>query len=141
METFSGNFSTIVLQVVLITDGNSGSGVGSLWHSLQTMNDRAGSTDKFPLPFSFACKLHVMVVGTPSDASLQTSLPLYQRLVDLCSPGGGVYVPDTPLSLRSVHAMFTRLADRHFTAQNAILQCGNLKCNVQLYPAPEKYSM
>lgn len=128
----------LYFQVVLITDGNSGVGMGSLRHSLATMNDREAASDKFPLPFPFSCKLHIMVVGSSSDPTLQAALPMYQRLIDMCSPGGGLYVPDNPLSLKSMHSMFLRLAESHFTPKKAVLKCGELKCNVQLFPAPEK---
>ncbi|KAL5004544.1 hypothetical protein ScPMuIL_018000 [Solemya velum] len=126
--------------LVVITDGSSGVGPGSLKHSLQTLGSR-GPEEKFPLPFSFPCKLIVVCISNPNDLDLKSSLPMYQKLVDLNETGGGgeVFVPDGTLSLKTVQAMFQRVADTYYVPFFGVLRCGNLKCNVQLFPPPLKY--
>jgi hypothetical protein len=53
--------------------------------------------------------------------------------------GGDVYVPEGPLSVKSVQAMFQMFAEKTYTPFLATLQCGNFKCPVQLHPRPEAY--
>lgn len=74
-----------------MTDGSVGIGPGSLKHSLQTYQHRDSVDAKFPLPFPFPCKLHILCVANPGDADLKSALPLYQQLVDInnqvrCNP-------------------------------------------------------
>lgn len=66
-----------------MTDGSSGMGQGSLKHSLQTYNQHGGADTKFPLPFPFPAKLHILCVSNPGDSDLKASLPHYQQLVDI----------------------------------------------------------
>lgn len=73
------------VQVILVTDGSVGVGPGSLKHSLQTCSARESTESKFPLPFTFPCKLHVLCVANPNDPDLKTALPLYQQLINLNS--------------------------------------------------------
>ena len=42
-----------------------------------------GADAKFPLPFPFPAKLHILCVSSPGDADLKASLPLYQKLIDI----------------------------------------------------------
>ena len=73
----------VTFQVILVTDGSSGIGQGSLKHSLQTYSQHMGADAKFPLPLPFPAKLHILCVSSPGDADLKASLPLYQKLIDI----------------------------------------------------------
>lgn len=125
-------------QVILVTDGNVGTGPGSLRNSLRDMEYRSPD-DKFPLPFAFPCKLHVVCISSPGDAELNSSLPLYQQLIEMNGRGGEVFVPEGQLSLKSVQQMFLRLGETYYTPYHGLLRCGNLKCYVNLFPPPETY--
>lgn len=129
-------------QVILITDGCSGVGPGSLSHSLQKYQRKESSkngTEKinFPLPFTAPCKLNIMCISPASDPNLQTSLSHFQKLIDINGHGGEIYIPEGPLSIKSVQQMFQKFAEDVFTPYVVSLNCGHLKCSVQLYPPPE----
>lgn len=131
-----------ILQVILITDGSVGFGPKSLRHSLQTWDQRDSSVpeEKFPLPFPFPCKLHVVLIGNPNDAELKNSLPLFEKLIEINGQGGEVFVPDSALSLKSVQSTFLRLAEKYYAPYHGTLKCGNFNCPIQLYPPPETYN-
>ncbi|XP_064607763.1 integrator complex subunit 14-like [Liolophura sinensis] len=133
--------STTSSQVILVTDGNAGTGPGSLRHSLNSLANKEsrGPEEKFPLPFAFPCKLHVVCISNPGDGELNSSLPLYQQLIDMNGRGGEVFVPEGQLSLRSVQQVFLRLGETYYTPYYGLLRCGNLKCQVNLFPPPETY--
>ncbi|XP_013403665.1 integrator complex subunit 14 [Lingula anatina] len=133
-----GSTSSTPAQVILVTDGSTGIGSGSLKHSLQTLHDRTAD-DTFPLPFQFPCKLHVVPIVNQSEANLQTTLNMYQKLIDLNNQGGQLFLPEGALSLKSVQTCFTKMAEQCFTPLYAVLQCGHLQCNVQVYPLPQPY--
>ena len=50
-----------------------------------------------------------------------------------------MFVPDSSLSMKTVNDLFTKLADKYYCTYKGLLKCGNLKCNITLYPAPEVY--
>ena len=129
-----------VFQVLLITDGSTGIGEGSLKHSLSGVNrDPDDGRDKFPLPFPFKCKLHVLCIAPQSDPALPQALPLFNKLLGLNTGEGELHIPDGGLTLKSTQAMFTRLCEKYFSPMDAVLCCGNLRCKVLLFPAPEIY--
>ncbi|XP_071105029.1 integrator complex subunit 14-like [Haliotis cracherodii] len=123
-------------QIILITDGNCGIGQGSLKESLQSKT----ADDKFPLPFPFPCKLHVVCVANPNDPDLQSSLPLYQKLIDMNNEGGEIFIPESNMTMKSVEQMFQKLGETFYAPYFGTIQCGNLKCSVQLLPSPEPLS-
>ncbi|KAK7115448.1 integrator complex subunit 14-like [Littorina saxatilis] len=131
--------NVVPCQVIVVTDGSCGMGQGSLKHSLQTYNQRDSTDSKFPLPFPFPAKLHILCISNPGDSDLKASLPLYQKLIDINDQGGEVYSPDSPLSFKTVEEMFQSFAEKTYTPFHAMLQCGNFKCPVQLHPRPEPY--
>ncbi|KAJ8304198.1 hypothetical protein KUTeg_017781, partial [Tegillarca granosa] len=104
----------LTVRLSSVTDGSVGFGPKSLRHSLQTWDQRDSSVaeEKFPLPFPFPCKLHVILIGNPNDPELKSSLPLFEKLVEINGQGGEVFVPDSALSLKSVQSMFLRLAEK-----------------------------
>ncbi|XP_076444143.1 integrator complex subunit 14-like isoform X2 [Babylonia areolata] len=148
METALAGVTTVVqeewnygvpCQVILVTDGNCGIGQGSLRQSLDTHSQRDGADPKFPLPFPFPAKLHIVCVANPGDPDLKATLPLYQKLIDINNQGGSIHSPDGALSFQSVHDMFVSCAESIYTPFFAKLTCGNFTCPVQLHPRPEPY--
>ena len=93
----------------------------------------------FPLPFQFPCHLHVMCLAPSSDKTLDTSLPLYQKLIEINRGRGQVFAPDGALNEQSVETMFGSLCDKYFMPLHGSLSCGNMKCGVHLFPAPDAY--
>lgn len=59
-------------QIVLVTDGSTGLGAYSLQTCLSTSNRRPAD-HKFPVPFTFPGKLHVVCITTPNDPVLTKS--------------------------------------------------------------------
>ena len=128
-------------QVILVTDGKTGIGHKSLRNSLETWDQRESSGEvKFPLPFKFPCKLHIMLISNPNDPDLKNSLPLFEKLIEINGQGGEVCLPENSLTLQSVEAMFTRLQENNFKPYNGVLKCGNFRCPVQLFPPPDPYN-
>ena len=83
-----------------MTDGSLGIGVGSLKKSLQTAKSRQPTEERFPLPFPFSCKLHVVCVGNPSSPEVRNALPYYQKLIDMGGQGGEIFTLDGPISFK-----------------------------------------
>ena len=136
----------LCIQVLLVTDGNGGTGDSSLKASLlKQANDAQVTTmvpntdEAFPLPFQFPCKLHVMCVAPPTDKALARSLPYYQKLVELNNNRGEVFTPEGNLTAKSVEGMFKKMCSEYFTPFTGTLKCGNLTCGVQVFPAPDTY--
>lgn len=123
-------------QIVLITDGSIGSGLRT------EKSGRRSSTrsEDLPLPFPFPSKLHVLCISQPDDPSLQAALPVYQHLVDMNNGDGFVFVPEGPLSLKTVQQMFNKLADMYFVPFHGVISCGNLSSHIQIFPPPEPYN-
>ncbi|XP_061163483.1 integrator complex subunit 14-like [Saccostrea echinata] len=128
-------------QVILVTDGRTGIGQRSLKNSLETWNQRENGDEKFPLPFKFPCKLHIMIISSPNDPDIKSSLPLFEKLIEINGQGGELCVPDNTLTLQSVEAMFTRIQEKFYQPYNGTLKCGNFKCSVQLFPPPDPYDL
>ena len=123
-------------QVVLITDGSLGIGQGSLKESLRLQSLGEEKTLK---PFSFLCKLHVICIANPDDQKLRDVLPLYEQLIGHLAGCGEVFTPDGPLHMTTSQAMFTKMSEKYFTPFLGSLKCGNLKCSIQIFPAPDVY--
>nr|CAD7575802.1 unnamed protein product [Timema californicum] len=125
-------------QVILVTDGHVDFGPLSLKDSLSNVPHHDGSS-QFPLPFLFPGKLSVMCLATPQEPSLHQVLPLYRRLVEMAGANGGVFTPEGSLTLKSVQAMFQKMAETNFAPFVGTLKCGNLESRVVLSPAPQTY--
>ena len=50
-----------------------------------------------------------------------------------------MFIPDGQLSTDSVQQLIERLASKFYSPYTGLLKCGNLKCNISLFPAPEPY--
>ena len=105
---------------------------------------RASSTvaqdDKFPLPFKFPCKLHVMCMAPSTDKTMIRSLPHYQKLVELNQNRGEVFVPEgSSLTTTSVEDTFKSMCNKFYTIFTGSLKCGHMSCAVQVFPAIDAY--
>lgn len=58
-------------------------------------------------------------------------------MIDLNNNGGELFVPDGSLSMKTVNDLFARVAEKNYSTFKGLLKCGNLKCNITLYPAPD----
>ncbi|KAF3688780.1 Integrator complex subunit 14 [Channa argus] len=123
-------------QVVLVTDGSLGIGKGSLRHSLQTLKQR-GDDKKFPLPFPFPTKLFIMCVANAEELQMTDAMDNLEELLRLSGGDGQIFTTEGPLCMKSVQAMFGRLIDYAYSPFHAVLHCGNLSSDVQVFPRPE----
>ncbi|XP_077591459.1 integrator complex subunit 14-like isoform X2 [Stigmatopora nigra] len=123
-------------QVVLVTDGSLGIGKGSLRHSLQSLKHR-GDDKKFPLPFPFPTKMFIMCVANTDELQTTGALDKWEELLTLSGGDGQVFTVEGPLCMQGVQAMFGRLIDRAYSPFHAVLHCGNLSADVQVFPRPE----
>ncbi|XP_005092704.1 integrator complex subunit 14 [Aplysia californica] len=133
----SDEWNNTMCQVILVTDGSLGIGAGSLKKSLQTAGNRSSTEEKFPLPFPFPCKLHVVCIGNPSNPDVRHSLFYYQKLIDIGGQGGELFTLDGPITFKSVSDVFMRLCEKYYNPFCGTLVCGNFNCSVQLFPHPE----
>ena len=62
---------------------------------------------------------------------------MLEHLPYIILSGGEVFVPDGSLSMKTVNDLFTKLTEKCYSTYKGLLKCGNLKCNITLYPAPE----
>uniref|UniRef100_A0A671V5J5 Integrator complex subunit 14 n=1 Tax=Sparus aurata TaxID=8175 RepID=A0A671V5J5_SPAAU len=123
-------------QVVLVTDGSLGIGKGSLRHSLQTLKHR-GDDKKFPLPFPFPTKMYIMCVANAEELQMTDAMDNLEELLRLSGGDGQIFSMEGPLCMKSVQAMFGRLIDYAYSPFHAVLHCGNLSSDVQVFPRPE----
>ncbi|XP_061036165.1 integrator complex subunit 14 isoform X7 [Eubalaena glacialis] len=128
----------IPCQVVLVTDGCLGIGRGSLRHSLATHSQRSES-NRFPLPFPFPSKLYIMCMANLEELQSTDSLDCLERLIDLNNGEGQIFTIDGPLCLKNVQSMFGKLIDLAYTPFHAVLKCGHLTADVQVFPRPEPF--
>ncbi|KAI4466815.1 hypothetical protein MML48_2g00002103 [Holotrichia oblita] len=131
--------SNTACDIILVTDGSTGIGPGSLKESLATASQRP-PTNAFPLPFAFPAKLHIVCVAASNDPSLIKSKPLYQELIDISGYEGSVLLPENQLNETSVCNLFQKLAEDMYTSFRGVLKCGNLESKVILSPAPVPYT-
>ena len=128
--------TSVPCQVILVTDGRTGSGQGSLRELLDGKRTNTLNPDQpSPFPIPFPCKIHVVCIANSNE--LGANLTLFQRLCDSTGVGGSVYVPDAPLSIQSVQNMFTRLAQTHYVSYDGTLSCGHLQSKITLSPSPD----
>ncbi|KAK9516634.1 hypothetical protein VZT92_024554 [Zoarces viviparus] len=127
-------------QVVLVTDGSLGIGKGSLRHSLQTLKHRVDDK-KFPLPFPFPTKMFIMSVANAEELQMTDAMDNLEELLRLSGGDGQIFTTEGPLCMKSVQAMFGRLIDHAYTPLHAVLHCGNLSSDVQVFPRPEPVVM
>lgn len=124
------------LKVWLITDGRAGLGEGC---NNQTSHDVSASSSHQSLPHRLPYQLHVVCIAGSTDPALVTAEPQYRHLIAKGSPAGQLYVPDGVLCERSVRQMFSTIGEKHYATFTGTLRCGNLRCPVYVFPAPEDY--
>uniref|UniRef100_A0AAX7VJ47 Integrator complex subunit 14 n=1 Tax=Astatotilapia calliptera TaxID=8154 RepID=A0AAX7VJ47_ASTCA len=127
-------------QVVLVTDGSLGIGKGSLRHSLQTLKQR-GDDKKFPLPFPFPTKLFIMCIANAEELQMTDAMDNLEELLCLSGGDGQIFTMEGPLCMKSVQTMFGKLIDLVYSPFHAVLHCGNLSSDVQVFPRPEPVVM
>ncbi|XP_028814755.1 integrator complex subunit 14 isoform X1 [Denticeps clupeoides] len=128
--------STCPCQVVLVTDGALGIGRGSLRHSLHTLKQRV-EDKKFPLPFPFPAKMFIMCIANVEELQSTDAMDNLEQLIGLNGGEGQIFTMEGPLCLKSVQSMFGKLIDQAYTPFYAVLHCGNLASDVQVFPRPE----
>uniref|UniRef100_UPI00398F2557 integrator complex subunit 14 isoform X3 n=1 Tax=Pristiophorus japonicus TaxID=55135 RepID=UPI00398F2557 len=126
----------IPCQVILVTDGSLGIGRGSLRHSLSALSQRSEDS-KFPLPFPFPSKLYVMCIANLEELQMADTLDILERLIDLNNGEGQIFTIDGPLCLKNVQSMFGKLIDQAYSPFHAVLKCGHLVSDMQMFPRPE----
>ena len=78
--------------MIIISDGSLGVGDSSLRQLV------AGS--RLPLPFSFPCRLDVVLLGERAELERRGAPAAFQRLVELSGGEGAVHTPEPPLSTK-----------------------------------------
>ena len=61
-------------QIILITDGNTGFGEGSLENLLRRHSQRSSTDGVFPLPYPFASKLHVVLIAPQNEPGTYSNM-------------------------------------------------------------------
>jgi Integrator complex subunit 14 len=91
------------------------------------------------MPLRLPYQLNVVCIAGSTDPALAVTEPHYRRLIAKGSPAGQFYVPDGVLCERSVRQMFSTIGERHYATFTGTLRCGNLRCPIFAFPAPEDY--
>lgn len=146
--------TSMPIQVIIVTDGNAPIN-GTLLNNPSYSDHDDFNISKWPFPAPFPCKLHIVCLSPINDVALQTSLPFFNKLIELnhksqndssCSEiintnhFGNLWIPEgAQLSLKSVNQLFNKLAETNYRPFRGTLHCGMLKSPIALYPAPENY--
>ncbi|KAK1339153.1 hypothetical protein QTO34_019827 [Cnephaeus nilssonii] len=75
----------------------------------------------------------------PCQLQSTDSLDCLERLIDLNNGEGQIFTIDGPLCLKNVQSMFGKLIDLAYTPFHAVLKCGHLTADVQVFPRPEPF--
>uniref|UniRef100_A0A8C5BTN0 Integrator complex subunit 14 n=1 Tax=Gadus morhua TaxID=8049 RepID=A0A8C5BTN0_GADMO len=77
--------------------------------------------------------------GSSCPCQLQTTdaMDNLEELLRLSGGDGQIFTMEGQLCLKSVQAMFGRLIDQAYSPFHAVLHCGNLSSDVQVFPRPE----
>lgn len=133
------------VELILVTDGQTGVGEGSL-KDLFNHNKRQSSTTKFPVPFSFPCHFSIVSLASgnqPSSvsnhdstaATRDTSRAHFEHLIEMNYKKGDLYVPDT-VSVGGVSKCFNRILNTRYCTFETTLKCGHFQSGVTLFPPP-----
>jgi len=121
--------SFVPIELILVTDGHSGIGDGSLKDAFQKMNERIPN-NRFPIPFSFPCHLNVVCLSNDvKDKSF------FEKLVELNYKKGDIYVPES-LSLNGLRKCFNRLISTRYGQYETKLTCGHFQSTISVFPSP-----
>ncbi|XP_057551181.1 integrator complex subunit 14-like isoform X1 [Hippopotamus amphibius kiboko] len=141
MVPFTRDYNTLqeaLSNVVLVRDGCLGIGRGSVRHSLATQS-QCSKSNRFPLPFPFPPKLYIMCMANLGELQSTDSLDCLEHLIGVSSGEGQIFTTDGPLCLKNVQSMFGKLIDLAYTPFHAVLKCGHLTADVQVFPRPEPF--
>uniref|UniRef100_A0A7N4PML1 Integrator complex subunit 14 n=1 Tax=Sarcophilus harrisii TaxID=9305 RepID=A0A7N4PML1_SARHA len=75
----------------------------------------------------------------PCQLQSSDSLDCLEQLIDLNNGEGQIFTIDGPLCLKNVQSMFGKLIDLAYTPFHAVLKCGHLTSDVQVFPRPEPF--
>uniref|UniRef100_A0A3P9NZX4 Integrator complex subunit 14 n=1 Tax=Poecilia reticulata TaxID=8081 RepID=A0A3P9NZX4_POERE len=75
--------------------------------------------------------------GCPCQLQMTDAMENLEELLHLSGGDGQIFTVDGPLCMKSVQAMFGMLIDRAYSPFHAVLHCGNLSSDVQVFPRPE----
>uniref|UniRef100_A0A8C9WBE8 Integrator complex subunit 14 n=1 Tax=Scleropages formosus TaxID=113540 RepID=A0A8C9WBE8_SCLFO len=81
--------------------------------------------------------------GSTCPCQLQNSdtLDNLEQLLSLNGGEGQIFTVEGPLCLKNVQSLFGKLIDQAYTPFHAVLRCGNLSSDVQVFPRPEPVIM
>jgi len=123
--------TSVPVNLILITDGASGTGDGSLKESLSSINNRK-TDDPFPLPFAFPCNLSIVCL---SRDKMKTNQKLFEELITLNDNKGEIYFPDV-LNEASVQQCFNQVINLHYSSFECSIKCGQMESDITFYPKP-----
>uniref|UniRef100_A0A672YC54 Integrator complex subunit 14 n=1 Tax=Sphaeramia orbicularis TaxID=375764 RepID=A0A672YC54_9TELE len=73
----------------------------------------------------------------PCQLQMTDGMDNLEELLRLSGGDGQIFTMEGPLCMKSVQAMFGRLIDHAYSPFHAVLHCGNLSSDVQVFPRPE----
>ncbi|XP_069851216.1 integrator complex subunit 14-like isoform X2 [Dipodomys merriami] len=87
------------------------------------------------------CNIVQQEWGGAIPCQLQSTdfLECLERLIDLNNGEGQIFTIDGPLCLKNVQSMFGKLIDLAYSPFHAVLKCGHLTADVQVFPRPEPF--
>lgn len=122
-----GSFTPI--ELVLVTDGCSGIGDGSLREAFNGISTR-NPENRFPIPFSFPCHLNILCLSNDTRDK-----QYFEKLIDLNDKKGELFIPES-LSLNAISKCFQRLLNTRYSKCEALLKCGHFQSQIVLFPPP-----
>uniref|UniRef100_A0A4W3K1T3 Integrator complex subunit 14 n=1 Tax=Callorhinchus milii TaxID=7868 RepID=A0A4W3K1T3_CALMI len=76
-------------------------------------------------------------VCIPCQLQTTDTLDILERMIDVNNGEGQIFTIDGPLCLKNVQSMFGKLIDQAYTPFHAVLKCGHLVSDMQMFPRPE----
>uniref|UniRef100_A0A8C6SER1 Integrator complex subunit 14 n=1 Tax=Neogobius melanostomus TaxID=47308 RepID=A0A8C6SER1_9GOBI len=73
----------------------------------------------------------------PCQLQMTDAMENLEELLRLSGGDGEIFTVDGQLCMKSVQAMFGKLIDHAYSPFHAVLHCGNLSSDVQVFPRPE----
>ena len=119
------------VELVLVTDGQTGVGEGSLKEVFKQQQDKS---TRFPVPFSFPCHFSIVCLSGPNHESRDNKAH-FDQLIEMNYRKGDLYVPDT-VTVGGVSKCFTRILNTRYCKFETTLKCGHFQSGVLLFPPP-----
>lgn len=134
------------VELILVTDGQTGVGEGSLKDLFNTTKQQDKS--KFPVPFSFPCHFSIVTLSPSSTlpsngvgnhdlttTTRDTSKAHFEQLIEMNYKKGDLYVPET-ITVGGVSKCFNRILNTRYCVFETTLKCGHFQSGVTLFPPP-----